>query len=429
MEEVDNVLSVSDLVEILEKKSEKIKYSSDQAQVTVQRGRLIKKIKAEIEKIKNQENLSTEDLALLEKIQEMLASELNNHKNQLANRYKSEFSEQKATFKAIFTVLPKGVSLQVKRIANCIAELKEAKTNKEKIFGMLEVAKQTGLLVATPVVFTAKFIVRHWYLLLLLLLFLMNSNDFDLGKLFKPDTKNEHVPELEPAPQPVVKPEPIVKPEPAPEPVPVPVPQPESEPVPSLEPIPQPVPNPIPNPVVVEKPDIIVDPVPDVEPVPVVPTVPVVEPVGELVPTDNYFELLRQALPSYYDSYTVYNTFEDAVASITEELGCTEEYAIQYLNGGLGYMPSIMWLVGEKGYYANNYVELMQNYSIQELEQIIADNEVAINDLVTQSLNFESIGEFIQTLEGPALVAFLAYELLQYGLAIPSGGVSLLLPG
>ena len=78
----------------------------------------------------------------------------------------------KATVKGIITVLPAGVALQSKKVVNCINQLKEAKTNKERIFRVIELGKELGILALTPVIFTAKFIVKHWYLILLLLLLL-----------------------------------------------------------------------------------------------------------------------------------------------------------------------------------------------------------------------------------------------------------------
>ncbi len=150
-----------DLKRTMEKESVK--------KVTVKRGRLIRKIKAEIKKIKSSSNLSEEDTERLVKLEEQLSYELDNHKKQLSIRYKEEFLKGKATVPAIFTTLPKGISLQVKKIANCINELKIAKSNKEKIFNVASLAKSIGMLVATPAIFTAKFVVAHWYLLLLLL--------------------------------------------------------------------------------------------------------------------------------------------------------------------------------------------------------------------------------------------------------------------
>ncbi len=63
------------------------------------------------------------------------------------------------------TTLPKGMALQVKRVNNAINEIKSAKTGKAKINASLELAKQAGLTVVTPVIFAGKFIIEHWYLL------------------------------------------------------------------------------------------------------------------------------------------------------------------------------------------------------------------------------------------------------------------------
>ena len=183
------VTSLSKKKDDINKKEEK----GDHKEATADSGRLIKKIKKEIKKIKEMPDVSGQDLENLEKLEIMLDEQLDWHKNQLSKRYKKEFIREDATFKAIITVLPKGVVLQAKRIVNCVNQLKEAKTNKERIFKVLELGKELGLFVATPVIFTAKFIIKHWYLLLLLLM-LLKLPKFNWGK--KPSEQ-----ELEPKEQ------------------------------------------------------------------------------------------------------------------------------------------------------------------------------------------------------------------------------------
>ena len=94
--------------------------------ISSKRGRLIRLIKEEIKKIKSTEELSTEDQESLENLQKMLETELGNHKDHLKLTYKEDFLAERATVPAIFTVLPKGVGIQFKRVLNCIDELKEA---------------------------------------------------------------------------------------------------------------------------------------------------------------------------------------------------------------------------------------------------------------------------------------------------------------
>lgn len=43
-------------------------------------------------------------------------------------------------------------------------EENEAKTNKERFFGSVELLKSLGMTSATPIIYTAKFMVDHWYI-------------------------------------------------------------------------------------------------------------------------------------------------------------------------------------------------------------------------------------------------------------------------
>lgn len=176
--------------------------------ITVCRGRLIKALKKEIANIKSGD-LSENDEKKLKELEDYLSEEISSHKDNLSVRYKEEFRKKKATVPAIFTVLPRGVGLAFKKILNCIDELKQAKTNKQRIFGVLDVVKSIGLFAATPFIFAGKFIVKHWYLLLLLLALLKmphlpgkdksndNDNNYDRQpqEEYAVDTVEEDVPE------------------------------------------------------------------------------------------------------------------------------------------------------------------------------------------------------------------------------------------
>ena len=156
------------------KKINNLKNNGNHKAATNRNGRLISKIKKEIAKAKKKEADSPEEKELLEKIENMLDGQLEWHKEELASRYKKEFLKKSATFAAVVTTLPKGIGLQAKRVINCINQLKEAKTNKERVFKVVELGKEIGLFVTTPVIFTVKFIVKHWYLILLLLTLLLS---------------------------------------------------------------------------------------------------------------------------------------------------------------------------------------------------------------------------------------------------------------
>ncbi len=185
-------MTIEQIISALEEESEKNKENDEKGNhrnATAKSGRLIRKIKKEIDKIKNDENVNAKDLEALEKLEILLDDQMEWHKDQLTSRYKNEFRKKPATFAAIITVLPKGIKLQADRVVHCIRQLKEAKTNKERIFKVLELGKQLGLLAATPVIFTVKFIVKHWYLLLLLLLLLRLPN---FGWLKQKQEKPDH---------------------------------------------------------------------------------------------------------------------------------------------------------------------------------------------------------------------------------------------
>jgi len=139
-------------------------------EITAIRGRLIAKIKKEIKKIKEKEDLSDDEKKSIEQLEERLRNLLHDHHTQIDDRYNKEFIKQKADLKSLITVLPKAVGLAAKKIATCISELQEAKTNKSRIFKALDVLKSIGMFVATPFIYTVKFAANHWYLVLLLLL-------------------------------------------------------------------------------------------------------------------------------------------------------------------------------------------------------------------------------------------------------------------
>ncbi len=127
-------------------------------------GRVIRELKKEIKNIKKNNN--PEDDIVANKLQELLDNQLEWHGKQLKGRYDREFKSAKPTLGTLLTSLPKGVGLQVKRIGNSISKLKEAKTNKERLFMLGDTAKNMGLLAATPVIYGVKHIVNYWYVFL-----------------------------------------------------------------------------------------------------------------------------------------------------------------------------------------------------------------------------------------------------------------------
>ena len=167
----------------------------ENAEASVISGRLIRSIKKEIRDAKNSDN--EESIKKIEDLKKLLDIQLEWHGKHLKKRYSEEFIHEKADFKSLVTVLPKAVGIAVKRVTNSINKLKEAKSNKEKAFGLLDTVKETGLLVATPVIYAAKFIVSHWYLIFLFLSLFKNFR-FGKGKDRDRNDKDKGQPELEP---------------------------------------------------------------------------------------------------------------------------------------------------------------------------------------------------------------------------------------
>ena len=124
-------------------------------------------------------------------LKETYNEELKKHRENIDTRYKNEFLRKKATLPTIFTVLPKAIGLACKKVANCIKERKEAKTNKAKFNKMMKTMGAIGQVVATPVIYAGKFIIDHWYLLLLLLLALPKLSWWPFGKKRKEKEKSD----------------------------------------------------------------------------------------------------------------------------------------------------------------------------------------------------------------------------------------------
>ena len=162
-----------DNIKELQKELHDSELKNDEKKITNNRGRLINKIRQEIKRIKA-DGVTKEEQEELNKLEDLLTENITEHKEQLSIRYKEEFVNKSGSLLSTITALPKGVSLAIKKVKTCIADLKDAKDNKEKTFKIVEVLKSSGLLVATPLIFTGKFLVKHWYLVLLFLGYLFN---------------------------------------------------------------------------------------------------------------------------------------------------------------------------------------------------------------------------------------------------------------
>ncbi len=138
------------------------------SKVTLERGRLIDQTKKVIKLLENKQDKTDNDIKLLDQYYTMLSQTTFTHKRQISERYKKEFIHGEAKVPDVITTLPKAIGLQARKIATTVNEIKYARGSKAKAAAATNFAKETGLLVATPVIFAGKFLIEHWYLLLLL---------------------------------------------------------------------------------------------------------------------------------------------------------------------------------------------------------------------------------------------------------------------
>ena len=167
-------------VEELQKKLKDAEAAQKTAKITSNRGRLINEIRREIARIK-ENGVTPEEANDLRKLEELLEENITQHKAQLNERYKEEFVKKSGSILSTITVLPKGVALAISKIKTCIGNIKDAKDNKERTFKIVETLKSAGVLAATPFIFTGKFLIKHWYLVLLFITYIFNLP----GILFK----------------------------------------------------------------------------------------------------------------------------------------------------------------------------------------------------------------------------------------------------
>ena len=446
------------------------------ALITAKRGRLIKKIKDEIKKIKQSGELKTQDdIDDLKRLEDLLDEQIYEHKQQLSERYKEEFLDKPATVKAIFTVFPKGLGLQVKKISNCINELKQAKSNKERIFGVVDLAKSIGLLTATPIIFTAKFIVKHWYLLLLLLTLIPNLQLPNWLKSKLDKKSNEEKTEGEAELETVTDPEMEATVEKQIESIKQGIGETEkaikttTATIPATEPVKETATSTASKSVEPasysrwgEAPGRqgVIDTSGMKERAATTATNTTNENVTNVASkttaadtyqaadyledtsintnfsgggynepdlTDKYFQLVRESLPPIITKYnTIFNTYQDALNYCVNELHYSPEKAEAMLNNGLS---SVKWLVGKNGLVAGSGLEMLQNYSLEQLQEMANSNQGAIDAAIELQNLGKSFSDICATLGAEGTIAFIAYELLQYGLAIPTSGLSLAMPG
>ena len=176
---------------MIEKLEEELNNCHERETKTTIRGRLIQAIKEEIKKEENSEKK--------EKLEVHLKEVLKEQRKDLDERYINEFVKEKAILGSAITTLPKGVGLAVKKVSNTIEELKEAKTNKEKIFRTIDLIASLGKTAITPVLYAGKFAIRHWYAFLIAIgiLDVTDTNLFKKGMdLLNKNTENSKILEV-----------------------------------------------------------------------------------------------------------------------------------------------------------------------------------------------------------------------------------------
>ena len=144
---------------------EEAKYTS---KITAIRGRVIRKLKNILKLYEKNEYRTDDEQKDYDRFEEELSENIFKHKIYLKERYSNEFIKGEAKVPDVITTFPKGVKLQVQKVINAINEIKIAKNAKSKVSAVANLGKEIGLLTATPVIFAGKFVIEHWYLLLLL---------------------------------------------------------------------------------------------------------------------------------------------------------------------------------------------------------------------------------------------------------------------
>lgn len=411
------------------------------SKITAKRGRLIREIKREIAKVKKLEKQDENVSELLEQLEIRLKSEIENHKNQLDDRYNKEFQDKEATVPAVITVLPKGVGLQVEKVATCIQEMTIAKTNKQKIFAALNVAKSLGMLAATPVIFTAKFIAKHWYMIALLVSLIklpgikinIKKDDYNNSDL---QTENAYETVT------VEEPEAIAKP----------ATKPATNPLLQPGPIPMPTTEPEKNPGLVSKPGLahgLSPEISEMNPANMIDdsnSEQISEVMGNFVKglERNYNFLIGEG----HENIKVVHSTDEYIAAVKELIGLDvspTEASKVYLSS-IENMKAvdrlIVWPEMEQARvqipvkYFETYSDLA-DYVISGKEENLTNyyNDFAerqdqsfLENLKSNAI-VEGIGEKLGVPVTTAALIFVVYEAVQYGLAPATGGASLLLPG
>lgn len=426
MNDIDNLTK-----EIDESKSKINDYAEARhtAKIIKERGRLISKVKKLIKKLNQKENKTSEDEEYLKELNELLTEQLYKHKTMLNERYKKSFINEHARVSDIVTTLPYGIYLQVQKVSNAINELKNAKEEKARSLATVNVLKEVGFLVGTPIHFAGKFAIEHWYLLLLGLKLPELEGFFKQRQKVREQKPQEQVQEQE-------------------------VPDSVSESVPQRvgvsneEPVPQRV------------------GAPNEEPVPQGVGVPIEEPVSQTTGVQVAVPEPQTTLSDYL-GFSSYESPADAFINKVNENGLLGEKIQLYRNQeeviralgfnyddyvkGLVVIPKEVfydkvWLIGKGGLFASEEAFISAlNVNVSSFESFINnnpemleffkqanENAALLEDLTFLSPktleNLKNIG-IDCSIGGAGLTTLYAlYKLAMIGLAIPTGGATLAMP-
>lgn len=156
---------------------------------------------------------------------------------------------------------------------------------------------------------------------------------------------------------------------------------------------------------------------------------------------NNLFEVIKYKFKTEVpgnDIYNFYNTYDDALNDYINQSMSREE-AIDFLNRS---DVSVKWLIGPKETsvfeskedmlsYLNNDEFLGVSLKNTNIENYLQENQNDLLNIIGKQKEASSFSSFMKELHemGPAAVGlFIAYEMIQYGLAFPTGGLSLALP-
>ena len=360
-------------------------------------GRLIRDIKNDIERLKANPNDDTS--IIIEKLKIRLKEELKKHKELLNKRYKDEFLKSKMGIFSFITKLPKAIGIQIEKVANSIEELKQAKENEETIKHFEEVLKDSGLLIATPVIFMSKYAVDNWYLIILLALL---SNKFGLLNNHSSDNININN---------VIQEEPVL------------VSEAEKEQI--MENLKEKYPAHLPRALEVGRALNLEN---GIDPSSFGNNLP--ERIREIVDTPEFkdymenirntkntidmnsiYEALKSCIPNISNmGVDVFNSYEDALDYVVNEMGYTTDSAKELLESG---NLSIRWLTGKNGMFNQDIIDKLRNFSPEELKSLVEANKETIESLEGSREMFENdfLG-FLKTLSASEVMIYLSYQII-----------------